>query len=247
MQAHIYTIANQKGGSGKTTTAATLAQAAKHRGFKALAIDLDPQGNLSFLLNATMSEGGGYDLLNGTPAADLIQTTAQGIDIIPASWNLATLTSSKGSARRLQRALEPVRGNYDFIFIDTPPTIGELQYNAMQAATGLIIPLLADSYNIQSLYQISDTAQQIRRRNPELSFTGIILTQYDGRSNFTRHVKESMINQAAALNIPYLGTVRAGIAIKEAAGFQESLFDYAPKSKPAADYLEIFDKICPRP
>ena len=147
----VIAVAIQKGGTGKTTTAAAIAQAATYKGQKVLAIDLDPQGNLSFALAAEMNRRGSYDLLQGTPAADLIQKSRQGMDIIPASWNLSTVTSGKGSARRLQKAIEPLKKDYDLIVIDPPPTAGELQYNALQAATGLIIPLQADIYNLQSL------------------------------------------------------------------------------------------------
>ena len=148
----IIAVVNQKGGTGKTTTAAALAQAAAIQGARALAIDLDPQGNLSFALAANMRQGTTYELLTGTPAAHLIQRSPTGPDIIPANRNNSTLTSSRGSARRLQKALQPIRGKYDFIIIDTPPTPGELQFNALQAATGLVIPLQAEIYSLQGLY-----------------------------------------------------------------------------------------------
>lgn len=242
----VFTIAIQKGGTAKTTTAAAIAQAAVYRGRKTLAIDLDPQGNLSFTLAADTGRPGSYDLLQGTPAAELVQTVKPGLDVIPASWNLSTITSGKGSARRLQRAIEPLKGKYDVVVIDTPPTAGELQYNALQAATGLIIPLQADIYNLQSLYQITDAARQIQGSNPDLSITGFILTQYDRRSLIARQMKDTIIDRAAAMGVPYLGAIRAAVAVKEAAALQVSLFEYAPKSKPAADYLEIFDKITER-
>ena len=238
----IFTVAIQKGGTGKTTTAAAIVQAAAYKGQKCLAVDLDPQGNLSFALAADTGRPGSYDLLEGAPAADLTQHRA-GYDIIPANWSLATATSGKGSARRLQRALEPIKKEYDLIVIDTPPTAGELQYNALQAATGLIIPLQADIYNLQSLYQIADTAQQIRGSNPDLSITGFVLTQYDGRSTIARQMKETIEQNAAAMGVPYLGAIRAAVAVKEAAALQQSLFEYAPKCKPAADYLAIYETI----
>lgn len=239
----IFTVAIQKGGTGKTTTAAAIAQAAAYRGRSVLAIDLDPQGQLGFTLAADTGKPGSYDLLGGTAAAGLIQNIRDRLDVIPASWNLSTITSGKGSARRLQRAIEPLKKEYDLIIIDTPPTAGELQYNALQAATGLIIPLQADIYNLQSLYQITDTARQIQGSNPGLSITGFLLTQYDGRSTIARQMKETITEQAAAMGVPYLGAIRAAVAVKEAAALQQSLFDYAPKSKPAADYLELYDRI----
>lgn len=239
----IFTVAIQKGGTGKTTTAAVLAQAAAFRGRRVLAIDLDPQGNLSFALAAIPGGGNSYDLLTGQPPESLIQTTRQGLDVIPAARDLSTISTGKGSARRLQRAIKPLKKEYDLIIIDTPPTAGELQYNALQASTGLIIPLQADIYNVQSLYQITDTARQIQESNPELSITGIVITQYDGRSTISRQMKEAVTEKAAAMNVPCLGTTRAAVAVKEAAALQQSLFEYAPKCKPAADYLAIYDSL----
>lgn len=238
----IITVAIQKGGTGKTTTAAAVVQAAAYRGRSVLAIDLDPQGNLSFTLAADTSKPGSYDLLGGAAAADLIQHKP-GYDVIPASWNLSTITSGRGSARRLQKAIEPLKKEYDLIVIDTPPTAGELQYNALQAATGLIIPLQADIYNLQSLYQITDTARQIQQTNPELKILGFLLTQYDRRSTIARQMQETITDQAAAMGVPYLGAIRAAVAVKEAAALQQSLFEYAPKSNPAADYLAVYDTI----
>ena len=140
-------------------------------------------------------------------------------------------------------ALTPLKSDYDFIMVDTPPTLGELQYNALQAATGLIIPLQADIFNLQSLYQMTDAVQQIRRSNPKLRILGFILTQYDKRSTIARQLKDTITARAAALGVPYLGAIRSAVAVKEAAALQLSLYDYAAKSKPAADYLEIFDRI----
>ena len=239
----VFAIVIQKGGTGKTTTAVTLAQAAAFRGKRALLIDLDPQGNATFAAGANARGSGSYELLEGTPAADVIQSVSIGLDVIPASRNLATVTTCRGSARRLQRALKPLQGKYDVIIIDTPPTTGELQYNALQAATGAIFPLQADIYNLQSLYQTTDTARQIQRSNPDLSILGFVLTVYERRSTFDKQIKETMIERAAAIGVPYLGAIRKAIAVKEAAGLQRSLYDYAPRSNPAEDYLDLFDRI----
>lgn len=239
----IITPAIQKGGVGKTTTAAVLAQTAAYRGYRVLAIDLDPQGQLTTALNGRAGQGSSYNLFAGFPTVESIQDTEGGIDLIPASWNLSTITSGKGSARRLQAAVDQIKDRYDFIFIDTPPTAGELQYNALQAATDLIIPLQADIYCLQSMYQIAETAKQIQKTNRDLKVTGLIFTAYDGRSTLSRQMKGTIIDRAEALNIPYLGTIRAGVAIKEAAALQTSLYKHAPKSKPAQDYLNLFDRL----
>ena len=239
----IYTTAVQKGGTGKTTTAAALAQAAAYRGARVLAVDLDPQGNLTFTLAGDPTRPGSYELLEGRPASEVIQTTPQGVALIPAGANLAAVKTGRGTARRLQEALKPITGNYDFIIIDTPPTAGELQYNALQAATGLIIPLQADAYNLQSLQQIINTAQEIKTTNPALTLAGVIITQYEGRAIINKQLLEMLQDAAASYNAPFLGTVRKAIAVKEAAALQRSLFEYAPNSKPAADYLAIYDTI----
>ena len=240
----ILTVAIQKGGTGKTTTAAALIQAAAYKGKKVLGVDLDPQGNLTFTLNANKEKGGSsYDLLHGTAAADVIRHVSPLIDVIPAAWELSTEKTAKGSARRLQAALEPIKSNYELIVIDTPPTAGELQYNALQAATGLIIPLQADIYSLQSLYQITDTAKQMQQSNPTLKIKGLILTRTDNRSSLARQMQENIIVAANKIGVGYLGSIRTGIVIQEAAALQRSIFEYAPNSKPANDYLALFEQI----
>lgn len=242
----IITIANQKGGTAKSTTAAALAQAAAHRGRRTLAIDLDPQGNLSFFLAADVTRPGAFEVLAGQPAAEAIQPAAGGADVIPASWNLQTITSSRGSARRLQAALEPIRAGYDLIIIDTPPTAGELQYNALMAATDLVIPLQADIVGLQGLYQMTDTARQIQQSNPALNLAGYILTRCGGRSTLARQMAETIEARAQEMGLPFLLAIREAVAIREAQTLQRSLYEYAPRSKPAADYLALLDRLTDR-
>lgn len=239
----ILAIANQKGGTGKSTTAAALAQAAAHRGRRVLAIDLDPQGNLSYFLQADTARAGAFEVLDGLPASEATQATAGGLDVIPASWNLQTISSSRGSARRLKAALEPLAGRYDVVILDTPPTAGELQYNALMAATDLVIPLQADIVGLQGLYQMMDTAQQIKQGNPALTLTGYILTRSGGRSTLARQMAETIEVQARGMGLPFLMAIREAVAIREAQTLQQSLYEYAPRSKPAADYLRLFDML----
>lgn len=239
----VITVAVIKGGTGKTTTAAALAQAAAQDGKRTLAIDLDPQANLTFALGADQNKPGAYELITGADPAQLIQHTAQGIDTISASPDLATLTTRAGSAKRLQKALEPLKNSYDLIFIDTPPQMGEPTYNALQASTGLLIPLESDSNSLQGLYQIADIASQMQSSNPALSLKGVLLTRYDNRPKLNRYLRDTISTTAAALNAPYLGEIRHGIAAREAAAMQQSLYEYAPHSKPAQDYKKIYEKI----
>ena len=239
----IITVGNQKGGTAKTATAAAIAQAGAAHGLKVLAIDLDPQANLSFALRADTRSKGSYELLEGIPARQIIYKTPQQIDIISASRNLATVKTSTGSAKRLQKALQPIRNIYDLIVIDTPPTAGELLYNALQASTGLVIPLQADIFGLQGLYQIADTAKQFSKSNPELKIKGFVLTRHDGRSTLTRTMKATITAKAAEMGITHLAEIREGIAIKEAISLQQSIFSYAPKAKPVQDYETLFKKI----
>ena len=239
----IITVANQKGGTAKTVTAAAILQAGAAQKLKVLAIDFDPQANLTFALKGDTRSKGSYELLEGIPARQIIYKTPQQIDIISASRNLATVKTSTGSAKRLQKALQPIRSIYDLIIIDTPPTAGELQYNALQACTGLIIPLQADIFGLQGLYQIADTAKQFSKSNPELKIKGFILTRYDRRSTLTRTMKATITTKAEEMNIPYLAEIREGIAIKEAISLQQSIFSYAPKAKPIQDDKKLYESI----
>ena len=181
--------------------------------------------------------------LEGSPARQTIQETAQGIDVIAASRNLATVKTETGSAKRLQKGIQPIKSIYDLIVIDTPPTAGELLYNALQASTGLVIPLQADIFGLHGLYQIADTAKQFTKSNPELTVKGIVLTRYDGRSTLAKTMRDKIIAKAAELGIPFLKEIREGIAIREAICFQQSIYEYAPKAKPAQDYKELFTMI----
>lgn len=239
----IITTAIIKGGTGKTTTAAALAQAAAAAGKKVLAIDLDPQANLSFFIGADQNQPGSYQLLHGTSPSQLIQATEQGIDVIAASPDLATERTAPGSAKRLQEAIKPLKKRYDFILIDTPPQMGELTFNALQASTGLIIPLETDNSSLQGLYQIADIAHQMQRSNPGLQIMGVVLTRYDSRPKLNRYLKEVIEERGQEIGASLLAEIRPGIAIREAQAMQQSLFSYAPRSKPAQDYKKLFDLI----
>lgn len=230
-----------KGGAGKTTTAAALAQAAQSAGKKVLAIDLDPQGNLTRFIGAEQ-DGGSLRLLHGEAAKSAVTATEQGIDIISSTPELATETTYTGSINRLTAALQPVKG-YDLIMIDTPPQMGELTYNALQAATDLLIPLEADISSIQGLYQISDIAGQMKQSNPGLHVLGTIITRYDGRAKLNRYYYDTIAEKGDELRAPLLMAIRTGIAVKEAQAMQKSLFEYAPNSRPAQDYMQLYNLI----
>lgn len=237
----VLAVAIQKGGNGKTTTAAVLAQAAAYKGKNALVIDLDPQGSITLATGADASQGSSLDLLHGN--TDVIQHLEQGFDCIPASLQLAAETTDRGSAKRLKEAIDRIKNNYDLIIIDTPTQSGELLYNALFAADSVLIPVKTDAYSLQSLYQIADTIKAIKQANKRLKIKGMVITFLDTRSTIAKDMRDNLINVAKSLNIPFIGTIRNGIAIQEAAALQVNIYDYAPKSKPAQDYLSLLEAI----
>ena len=235
----ILTTAVIKGGTGKSSTAAALLQAAAHSGKRCLAIDTDPQSNLTFFLSADNDRPGSYELLHGQEVQEVLQSTAQDIDVIAGSPDLATEVTKPGSSSRLKKAIAPIKENYDLIIIDTPPQMGELTYNALMAAEGLLIPLEADNSSLQGLYNITDIAQQVQKANPDLQILGSVITRYDARPKLNRYLPDVIRDTGAEIGAPLLMSIRQAVAVKEAQAMQESLYKYAPRCKAAQDYKEL--------
>ena len=241
-------IASQKGGTGKTTTAAAIGQAAARQGQHVLVIDLDAQGSLTVITGARGAAPGSYDLMKGRDPADLIQHIPGQPDIIPGSLKLAgadaELAARPGRDFLLQRSLQPLKG-YDLVLIDCPPTLGTLLVNGLTAATDVIIPLQADTFAVQNLFQIRDTITQVQQYcNPDLRITGALLTRYSPRTVLARDLRDAIAAQCTALDIPLLKTyIRDGVALKEAQTLKQNLFDYAPRSNPAKDYMQLYKEI----
>jgi len=244
----IISISSQKGGTGKTTTAAALAQGAAELGYTPLLIDLDAQGSLTCISRANGNAAGSYELIKGRDVSQLIQHIDGMPDIIPASLQLAgadaEFANRPGRDFLLKKALEPLK-KYDLVIIDTAPALGTLLVNSLTAATEVIIPLHADTFALQGLYQLADTIQQVQQYcNPSLQITGALLTRYSPRTIISRDLKEAIQGRCNALSVPLLNTsIRDGVAIRETQTLQQSLFQYAPKSNPAQDYMQLLQEI----
>lgn len=245
----IITIAAQKGGVGKTTTAAAIAQALTWKKKKTLLIDADAQGSASLVYGAEDLGGGTYDLITGkATAAELIQETPAGA-IIPASPLLdrlgIELNNKPGRDSLLKAAITPIAGAYDFILIDTAPGLGTCLIQALTAADCVVVPLLCDPQALSGLHNVYDTIEQVKTYcNPALTVAAVVLTQYNARATLTRQYEGLITEQCREMGLYLAKTrIRRGIAIQEAQAMRENLYHYSPASNPAADYLELIKEL----
>ena len=241
-------IINQKGGVGKSTTAAQLASGLSLKGYKTLSIDLDAQGNLTYSFGASTDGATALGVLTGeVKTADAIQHTEQG-DIIPANKALSgadAFISDTGKEYRLKEALELISGQYDYCIIDTPPALGILTVNALTACDSVVIPAQADIYSLQGIEQLAETIKPVKKYcNPALTIEGILLTRYSPRSVLSRDIADLAGQLAEKLGTKlFTATIREAVAVKEAQINQQSLYTYAPKAKVTEDYTAFVAEI----
>lgn len=244
----IYSIINQKGGVGKSTTALAIGAGLSLKGYSVLYVDLDAQGNLSYTMGAETQGYNAMGVLQRPETAKAeVQHTDQG-DIIASSPALAgadAVITETGKEYRLKEALESLSGLYDYCIIDTPPALGILTVNALTACSGVIIPAQADIYSLQGISQLNNTLQTVKRYcNPELSILGIVLTRYNGRAIIRREVAEMLEQTARGLNTKlYRSRIRECTALVEAQATKQNIYSYAPRSNAAADYKALVAEI----
>lgn len=248
----VLAVATQKGGEGKTTTAAALLAGLTLKGFRTLAIDLDAQGNLTNITGGSSTDRTTLGLLTREcTAEEAIQHTESG-DLIAASSSLASidmiLQNELGKAHRLKKALEPISALYDYVIIDCPPALGTLTANALTAADYVIIPAQADISSLQGIAQLWETIKEAREyTNSKLEVAGILLTRYNNRSTLNREIERQLREEVApVLHTKLLdATIREAVAIREAKYMQQSIFAYAPRSKVAEDYRAFIEELLP--
>ncbi len=247
----IISVANQKGGIGKTTTATSLATILSDKGYKTLLIDSDLQGNSTDTFRAKF-EGVStlYDvLLEEHPANinDVIQHTEMG-DIIasdPLLREADSKLSSKGISgyKILKNALTNLTG-YDFVIVDTAPTVNMILRNVLVSSDYVIIPITADRYGFQGLYEFNILIQDAKELNEKLKIAGIVLVRYNARTILAREVRESLLNETRTMGMKLFDTsIRECNKVKEAQTLQSTLIKYDRNCSAAKDYINLVDEL----
>lgn len=243
-------IFNQKGGVGKTTTNINLAACLVRKGKKVLLLDIDPQGNTTSGLGIDKRniEFSTYDLLTESDfdtKKAIIETSTKDLDLIPASMSLSgaevELVSIKGREKRLKNALEKVSDEYDYIFIDCPPSLGLLTINSLTAVDSVLIPIQCEFYALEGVAQLMNTIDIVRKNlNSRLKIEGVILSMFDGRTNLSVQVVEEV--KKFFKEKVYATVIPRNVRLAEAPSFGLPIVEFDPKSKGAIAYQEFADE-----
>ncbi len=243
-------IFNQKGGVGKTTTNINLAACLALMGQKILVLDIDPQGNTTTGLGIAKN-GDDETMYNVLIEHDYdikkaIKTTnVENLDIIPASVELAgaevEMVQLEGREQRLRKALNKVRNEYDYIFVDCPPSLGLLTINSLTAVDSVLIPIQCEFYALEGVSQLMSTIQLVRRTiNPNITIEGVILSMFDGRQNLSHQVSEEV--KKFFKNKVYKTVIPRNVRLAEAPSHGLPIVEYDPRSKGAEAYMNFAEE-----
>jgi chromosome partitioning protein len=249
----VIAFANQKGGVGKTTSAVNVAAGLGLKGMKTLLCDMDPQGNASSGVGINKKEAGNtsYEVIIGacTAAEAIRKTKYDSLDVLPANINLAAaefeIVSIDARERKLKDALDSVKGDYDCVIIDCPPSIGILTINALTACDGVIIPMQCEYYALEGLSQLMVTLRQVKKfYNPTLEITGILITMYNGRLNLSLQVLDELKKFYA--DKLFSEFITRNVRLSEAPSFGMPIMYYDKSSKGSESYIKIADELTTR-
>ena len=249
----IFTVANQKGGVGKTTTTVNIAAAMAMGGLRVLVIDLDPQGNASTALGVEHRDSAGvYEVLMGSAQmSDVVQKVAgfPVLDCVSSNTSLANaeinLVSMVARELQLKEAIDSISINYDYIFIDCPPSLGLLTINAFAASKELLIPIQTEYYALEGLSQLLETYGVVKKRlNPLLNLSTIVLTMFDSRTRLSNdvaaNVRSHFPNELIDIPIP------RAVRVSEAPSYNQTVMTYDPLSPGAIAYMQVAREIAER-
>lgn len=251
--ARIISVANQKGGVGKTTTTVNLGASLAFVGKKVLLVDIDAQGNATSGVGIRKPdvEQDIYDVLvNETPIVEaILPSSRENLDIVPATIQLAgaeiELTSMMARESRLKSALNEIKEQYDYIFIDCPPSLGHLTINAFTASDSILIPVQCEYYALEGLSQLLNTVRLVQKHfNPELEIEGVLLTMYDARTNLGAEVVEEV--RRYFQEKVYETIIPRNIRLSEAPSHGLSIIDYDPRSIGAEVYQTLAKEVLAR-
>ena len=249
----IIAVANQKGGVGKTTTSINLSACLAEAGQKVLVVDVDPQGNTTSGLGVDKNnvENTIYEMMLGecTVEESIIKDVLENLDVMPSNVNLAgaeiDLIGVDEREYILQKAMEKVRDNYDFIIVDCPPSLSMLTVNAMTASDTVLVPIQCEYYALEGLSQLIHTINLVKQRlNPDLEMEGVVFTMYDARTNLSLQVVEN-VKENLKQKI-YKTIIPRNIRLAEAPSHGVPINLYDPKSAGAESYRLLADEVIHR-